>query len=189
MNSMVSKLKICLRSPLCFMPAKKILSFRCSFLTVFLICRVLFTCLVTKPTTAYNEEKELSTEDLPEIVVLFVQTLDSSRQLYRNMVTIEALNTTLDSFLVAKDILDGMEGLVLNKILPLRCWRRVLQLSIIWLRKTKSRESSFFQLIRNPEYQLWLWGPLFIHMDVVYHSATPSMTKALSLCAIFFTLD
>ena len=69
MNSMVSKLKICLRSPLCFMPAKKILSFLCSFLTVFLICRVLFTCLVTKPTTTYNEEKELSTEDLPEIVV------------------------------------------------------------------------------------------------------------------------
>ena len=69
MNSMVSKFKIFLRSPLCFMPAKKILSYLCSFLTVFLICRVLFTCLVTKPTTTYKEEKELTTEDLPEIVV------------------------------------------------------------------------------------------------------------------------
>ena len=48
-----------------------------SALTLILICQVLYSFLVTRPTTTSQEEKSLSTEDLPETVICMEPGLDS----------------------------------------------------------------------------------------------------------------
>ena len=48
---------------------KNVFTIICSILTSYLICDVLLTYVVEKPTTTSREEKELEITDLPEVVV------------------------------------------------------------------------------------------------------------------------
>ena len=48
---------------------KNMFTLTCSILTLALICQVLLTFAVTRPTTTSKEEKELEIADLPEVVV------------------------------------------------------------------------------------------------------------------------
>ena len=48
---------------------KNMFTLTCSILTLVLIYQVMFTYLVTKPTTSAKEGKELEITDLPEVVV------------------------------------------------------------------------------------------------------------------------
>ena len=48
-----------------------------SVITLILICQELYSFLVTKPTTTSKEEKNLSTEDLPQTVICMEPGLDS----------------------------------------------------------------------------------------------------------------
>ena len=52
-----------------FITMKKIFTFGCSALTLFLISRLFYTVVVLKPTTTYKEEKGLETIDIPEILI------------------------------------------------------------------------------------------------------------------------
>ena len=49
----------------------------CTILTLLLICQELFTFAVVKPTTTSQEEKELETNDLPDVVFCLDPAFDS----------------------------------------------------------------------------------------------------------------
>ena len=56
---------------------RNLLTLFSSALTFILICQVLYSFVVTKPTTTSQEEKRLRTEDLPETLVCMEPGLDS----------------------------------------------------------------------------------------------------------------
>ena len=41
----------------------------CALLTLFLICKELFTFVVEKPTTTSREQKDMNIKDIPEVVM------------------------------------------------------------------------------------------------------------------------
>ena len=60
----------------CCISFKNAFTILCSFLTLALIFQVMFTYVVTKPTTTSKEEKKLEITDIPEVVVCLDPGLD-----------------------------------------------------------------------------------------------------------------
>ena len=117
-----------------FITMKKIFTFGCSALTLFLISRLFYTVVVLKPTTTYKEEKGLETIDIPEILICLDPGFDikvlkeygyerevsiTTKGIFPNITKITSMEIFPKDFFMV-----GMEKMTC-RCLRLKFWRKV----------------------------------------------------------------
>ena len=76
MRSTWLRVKICLQQ---ILDLRKVFTFLCAVLTLLLIFQELFAFAITRPTSNFQEEKDLQTGDIPEVVLCFEPGFDFSK--------------------------------------------------------------------------------------------------------------
>ena len=76
MRSTWLRVKICLHQ---ILDLRKVFTFLCAILTLLLIFQELFAFAITRPTSNFQEEKDLQTGDIPEVVLCFEPGFDFSK--------------------------------------------------------------------------------------------------------------